>query len=94
MTKILYKTLAWKVIILRCGLYVFVSMASVFVAASSGWTAESVANMAWWSWLGLILNMLIAGANQITGFIDKSAKEHGEKLKLSEAYADMEAAPK
>lgn len=77
------RTFAWKVAISKCGLLTFIAMGNLLIASMQNWDAEYVSTLHWWNWLNLCISVLVAGANTIYTFLDKTYHTESEKIKQS-----------
>lgn len=84
MTDFAARVNAWKVVVVKCAMSVFISMGTLLVAATQNWTDDYVSTLRWYNWSALIIAALVNGCTTINAFIDKTFHTEGMKIAFDE----------
>lgn len=82
MSELIQRISAWRVVILKCALQVFISVGTFLVSSTQNWTSEYVDNLRWYHWWGLSIAALVIGCTTMSAFIDKTFHTEGLKIGL------------
>jgi hypothetical protein len=77
-------TWAWRMSIVRCSLYVFVGMGTLYVATVQNWDEGYVKTLRWWNWTAIGVSIMVNGCNSVIGFLDKT---HSDEKKTNDNAA-------
>lgn len=74
---------------LRLFIYIGLAICTPFATFLTGLTAETVANMTWYSWAGQILTCLVSAMVTIRAYLDTTAGRQASDKEWEEYLADV-----
>jgi hypothetical protein len=85
------KSISWSPVIVRCFLWIVISMMTEFVISTKEITADEVHKWFWLDWLRNLAGWLLPGLIAWRTFLDQSLSQHKEKQeKLNEKQAAIQ----
>lgn len=81
MSRFIKATWQWRLSIMKCALYVFIGMGTIWCATVQSWDPDFVAGLRWYNWSFIAVSMLVGACKDIITFIDKTHATEGDKIK-------------
>lgn len=83
MSRFIKATWQWRLSIVKCSLYVFIGMGTIWCATVQSWDPDFVAGLKWYNWSFIAVSMLVGACKDIITFIDKTHATESDKINNS-----------